>query len=169
MSQATVDRSEIESVERAFIERVWNGREYDYIDETHASNFVGHWLTPEGMAVDRDGLEAFIRESHEGFSDFELSEEFLFVDGDAATVGFEVEGTHDGEYMGIPPTHERVRMTGIYVHRYEDDEIVEAWASWDALGMLQDLKVVPKAFKLQDFLETALTLARRGVVRRTEG
>jgi steroid delta-isomerase-like uncharacterized protein len=155
--------------EQEFVERVWNGREYDLIEEMHTASFVGHWIDPMGGDLDLDGLEAFIRTAHEGFSDFEMTVEFVRVDEDTVTAGFTVSGTHDGEYMGIPPTGEPGNTHGIWVHRYEDGKIAEAWASWDALGQLQQLGVVPETFTLAAFLETGASIAAQGLLKRTRG
>lgn len=45
--------------------------------------------------------------------------------------------------MGIPPTNKRATVTGIDLDRYQNGKVVEAWASYDMLGMLQQLGVVP--------------------------
>ena len=46
--------------------------------------------------------------------------------------------------MRIPPTGKQVSWTGIGIYRIEDDKIVEAWASTDNLGLLQQLGVIPQ-------------------------
>lgn len=168
MSGESLDAAAIEELEREYIDRVWTDGEYEYVAESHADDFVGHWIGPEGGAVDVDGLEEMTRMIRGAFSDFVFDESFVFATDDMAAVGFEAGGTNDGEFMDIPPTDEHVMTTGIYVHRYEDGEIVEAWATWDLLTMLQQMGVVPAGVHLTDFLETALNLARRGILRRTQ-
>ena len=34
-------------------------------------------------------------------------------------------------------------MTGISINRYAAGKVVEVWDSWDGLGMLQQLGVIP--------------------------
>jgi predicted ester cyclase len=41
--------------------------------------------------------------------------------------------------MGIPPTGKRVTFTGISITQFIDGEIVEHWAEFDLLGLLQQL------------------------------
>jgi predicted ester cyclase len=45
--------------------------------------------------------------------------------------------------MGIPPTGKRVAIRGIDILRIAGGKIVEIWANFDLLGMLQQLGVVP--------------------------
>ena len=51
--------------------------------------------------------------------------------------------THEGEYMGIPPTGNQVIMTGITFHRFTEGKVAENWHEYDALGFMQQLGLVP--------------------------
>lgn len=48
-------------------------------------------------------------------------------------------GTHSGEFQGVPATGRQVVATGIGIGRIADGHIAEAWAAYDALGLLQQL------------------------------
>jgi len=165
MATAIQSPEEIREFEQTFVDEVWNGDNYGYIEETHSEDYVGHWFDIEGGEVDKAGLEGFIREAHTGFSDFEMEIEFTVVEDDMGVTGFTVHGTHDGEYAGIPATGNFGSTPGIMVHRFEDGKVVEAWAVWDALGQLQQLGVVPKSFTLASFLETGANMAKQDVLK----
>ena len=45
--------------------------------------------------------------------------------------------------MGIPPSGNTLAITGIDIFRLAGGKIVESWVSVDALGMLQQLGVLP--------------------------
>jgi steroid delta-isomerase-like uncharacterized protein len=168
MSTATKNPEQLKEYEETFVDEVWNAGEFDLFEETVSDDYVGHWFVPGEDAVDRAGFRAFIEEVRRGFPDFEMTPEFMIAEGDMITVGITTTGTHDGEFMGIPPTGERGTTTGIFVHRFDDDGMmVEAWASWDALGMLQRLGVLPKEFTLASLLETGAHMAKEDVLRLT--
>lgn len=168
MTTTMKSAEELKEYERRFAQEVWNDRNYEMIAETHADDFVGHWFDPEREAVDREGLQAFVEAVHEGFSDFHWDVEFVLAEDDMAASGFTVSGTHDGEFMGIPPTDHEVSSPGILVHRFDEDGIVvESWGVWDALGHLQQLGVVPESFSLASFLETGANLAKQDILERT--
>ncbi|MGM0398735.1 MAG: ester cyclase [Halobacteriota archaeon] len=150
------------------VAEVWNEGNMDVLEELTHEDYVGHWFSIEGEDTDRDGLRTFIEEARKGFSDFHMDIEFMVAEDDMITVGFTTTGTHDGEFMGIPPTDVNPGETpGIMVHRVEDGKMVEGWATWDALGMMQSLGLVPEEFHLTDFLETGVNMARQGIMRRT--
>lgn len=160
---------ELETYEQEFVDEVWNGDNYDFIEETHSKDYVGHWFDLDGDDVEQAGLEAFIREVHVGFSDFEMTVEFIVAKDGMPVTGFMVSGTHDGEFFGIPATDNFVSTPGIMVHRFEDGKVDEAWAVWDALGQLQQLGVLPKSFTLASFLETGANLAKQDVLKLAKG
>jgi predicted ester cyclase len=45
--------------------------------------------------------------------------------------------------MGIPPTGNRVEAAGIVFNRISGGKIAESWANYDAMGMMQQLGVIP--------------------------
>lgn len=165
MATTAQQTDEMLEFEQTFVDDVWNGDNYGYIAETHADDYVGYWFTPDGEPATRKDLETFIRTAHEGFSDFHMDIDFTMTDDDRSAVGFTVTGTHDGEYMNIPATGKKGTTHGIMVHRFEDGNVVEAWAVWDALGQFQQLGVIPREFTLTSFLETGANLAKQDVLK----
>jgi predicted ester cyclase len=45
--------------------------------------------------------------------------------------------------MGFDPTGQRFDAEGIIIARIEDGMIAERWASYDALGMMRQLGILP--------------------------
>ncbi len=54
-----------------------------------------------------------------------------------------VNGTHRGEMMGLAPTGKRIQTSGIDVFHREGGKLAEHWATFDALGMLRQIGMVP--------------------------
>jgi predicted ester cyclase len=135
-----------EEIARRFVKEVWNEQKLDVVDELYSPDYVGHWFLPGGETADRESAKEFIRSVHRGFPDYEMNIEFLHASDDEVTVGFTGSGTHEGEFMGIPPeatTPMGGSIPGQITMHIEDGRVVEGWATWDALGMLQALGVVP--------------------------
>jgi predicted ester cyclase len=61
-----------------------------------------------------------------------------------------LRGTHQGEFMGIPPTGRQVTFTGIHISRVAGGKIAEEWGQFDALGMMQQLGVIPAPEQAED-------------------
>jgi SnoaL-like polyketide cyclase len=49
---------------------------------------------------------------------------------------------HRGTFMGAEPTNKELSWTGITIDRISEGRIVESWANWDMMGMMQQLGVV---------------------------
>jgi predicted ester cyclase len=77
------------------------------------------------------------------FPDLHYTVEDLIADGDKVVVRGTLRGTHQGDFMGIPPTGKQVSLTGITIDRIKDGKFVEGWANADMLGLLQQLGVIP--------------------------
>jgi predicted ester cyclase len=52
-------------------------------------------------------------------------------------------GTHQGEFMGVPPSGNRVEITGMTINRVSGSKISETWTIYDALGMMQQIGAMP--------------------------
>jgi C-1 hydroxylase len=77
-----------------------------------------------------------------GFPDLESTIEDLIAERDKVVVHWRAQATHQGEYMGIPPTGNRVNFTGISIYRIEGGQIAESWSVSDLLGMMQQLGAI---------------------------
>jgi len=67
----------------------------------------------------------------------------MVAEGDKVAVRITMNGTHKGEYMGIPPTNKKMTMWMIQIFRIAGGKIVEGWSRTDTLGLMQQLGVVP--------------------------
>ena len=61
------------------------------------------------------------------------------TEGDKVATRWIAHGTHQGEFMGIAPSGQRMSVTGMSFHRIEQGRIQESWDDWDALSMLQNM------------------------------
>jgi predicted ester cyclase len=67
----------------------------------------------------------------------------LVAEGDNVVVRFIAIGTHRGEMAGIPPTGNQVSVKDIDIFRLDNGKVTEFWLSWDQLGMIRQLGVIP--------------------------
>ena len=75
--------------------------------------------------------------------DLHITVEDQVAEGDKVVTRYTTRGTHQGPFMGIPPTGKHVTVTGIVITRFANCKEVEEWANADWLGLLQQLGVVP--------------------------
>jgi predicted ester cyclase len=84
-----------------------------------------------------------------GFPDLESTIEDLIAERDKVVAHWRAQATHQGEYMGIPPTGNRVDFRGISIYRIEGGKIAESWSVSDLLGMMQQLGAVREPGRAQ--------------------
>jgi len=77
------------------------------------------------------------------FPDGKYSLDDMIAEGDKVVLRWTFRGTHQGELMGIPPTGKAVTMAGISIYHLADGMIAGFWESYDKLGLLQQLGVIP--------------------------
>ncbi len=67
----------------------------------------------------------------------------MVAEGDKVVVRYTVEGTQQGELLGVPPSGKRFQTSGISVYRLAEGKIAEQWEQADLLGLMQQLGVIP--------------------------
>lgn len=127
---------------RRLHEEVWNAGNMDIVDELLAEDYVEHNPTVSDEIRGREAYKGNVSAFREAFSEFEIVPEDVIAEGDIVVFRHTGQGTHEGEFMGIEPTGNSFKLSGVVTHRVEDDQIAEAWVNVDALGLLVQLGVV---------------------------
>jgi steroid delta-isomerase-like uncharacterized protein len=127
-------------VQRRVIEEVFNRGDLDLVDELFSQNHVQH--DPSGPQVGQ-GTEEFkgtVSAIRAAFPDLHMQIEDHIAEGDRVVTRWVGSDTHRGDFMGVPPTGNRVSMTGTVIDRFADGKIEESWNLYDALGMLTQME-----------------------------
>jgi steroid delta-isomerase-like uncharacterized protein len=131
---------------RRIFEDVWNRKNLDAIDDLIAADYVHHDPnSPPANGI--DGYKQFVDQYMKAFPDAHFTIHDAFTEGENEVTRWTVVGTHEGELTGIPPTGRSISVTGISIARIANGKIIESWNNWDALGMMQQLGVVPSDAK----------------------
>lgn len=95
-----------------------------------------------GKPIDPPGIEGVSRrfaEFHDSFQFDKIDNVVTFGDGEYLANVYEVEATHGGEYEGVAPTNQRVKINGIGVLRVQDGRVTEYYDAYDTAGILPQL------------------------------
>ena len=136
---STVDANK--AAARAVFEVVDHGR-LDELDAVVDPAYVLHDPSMPEEVRGVDGVKEMVEAYREAFG-LRVTVEHQFADGDYVATRYTARGTHNAEFMGIPPTGREGAVSGICISRFRDGMIVEEWDSWDALGLLQQLGGLP--------------------------
>ena len=132
---------------RRLFEEVWNKGNLKVADELFAANYTHHDpSTPEiGRGPESEKKRATLYRT--AFQDFRLAIEDIIDEGETVMARWSCRGVHKGELNGIAPTGKQFAITGISIARFAGGKMVEGWVNWDALGLMQQLGVVPELGK----------------------
>lgn len=137
---ATQARKNKEVVQRFISEA--NDQNYDQIAKLVTADYTRHDPDTPG---DERGPEPFVealRQLHEAFPDSEVHIGELAAEDDLVAFEGTMTGTHEGVFRGIEPTRATFEIPGNAMHRIEDGQIAETWATWNFLGAFQQLGVI---------------------------
>jgi steroid delta-isomerase-like uncharacterized protein len=130
------------SIARRWIEEGWNRGNLAVVDQIYAPNYVQHEPAPVPV-TSSEALKHYVAGYRGAFPDLSFTIDDLIAEEDKVVWRFTSTGTNRGSFMGIPPTGKPGSVSGIVIYRFENSRIVEAWVNIDALGLMQQLGVIP--------------------------
>jgi len=129
-------------VRRFFDEVVSNGN-LGVVDELCSPDYRVHATLSGPDAIDRDQVKELVRSFRSSFPDARITIEDIVAEGDLVAARLREEGTHAGEFKGIPPTDRRVTYGSMTFLRIIDGKIVDHWGLLDMTSLLQQLRGSP--------------------------
>ena len=130
------------AIVRRFVDEVQSKGNIDAIDELCSPGFVNH-SAPPGVPSNCEGVKQVTAMFRQAFPDSYFTIEDMVAEGDKVATRKTFHGTHQGEFMGIPPTGQQVSIGLIDIVRIVDGKVVEHWSMGDNLGMMQQLDIIP--------------------------
>ena len=127
---------------RHFVEEAQSQGRLEVLDELVAPTVVNH-TAPPGVPPDREGIRQLSALFRAAFPDGRMTVEDMIAEGDRVATRKTFRGTHQGAFMGLPPTGKPVEIGLIDLVRVVDGRIIEHWNAVDTLGLLQQLGVLP--------------------------
>ncbi len=128
---------------RRFVDEVQSAGNIDAIDELCSPEFVNH-SAPPGVPSNCEGVKQLTAMFRRAFPDSYFTVEEMIAEGDKVVTRKTFHGTHEGEFMGIPPSGRSVSMGLIDIVRASEGRVVEHWSMGDNLGLMQQLGVIPQ-------------------------
>ncbi len=123
---------------RRLFDEVLNGGRLDLLDALIAPGYVENSPAPS-QAAGAAGVKAKIEGLRRAFPDVRFVLEELVGEGPIVAARYHWKGTHEGPFLGIPPTGRRVSVRGMDFYRFADGWLVEHWDNVDEFGMLSQL------------------------------
>ena len=128
---------------RQLVEDAINQGNMSVIEEFLIPDFIEHEELPPGIPPGREAPKVLFTMLRSAFPDLKATIEHLIAEGDEVVLHMTWTGTHEGEFMGIPPTGKRISINVIDILGMAEGKLVEHWGVMDSMTMMQQLGVVP--------------------------
>jgi steroid delta-isomerase-like uncharacterized protein len=112
------------------------------LEELYGPDYVYHGPGAFGNA-DLAATKQMVRAFFTAFPEQHVTVEDLIAEGDKVVSRYTFRATHQGEFMGVPPTGKGMTVSGIMISRFAGGKWVEDWDSPDALSLMQQLGAIP--------------------------
>ena len=132
------------AIVRRLFEELWNKGNLSLADQLFTPNYTHHdSSSPDfGHGPESERKRATLYRT--AFPDLRLTIEDLIAEGDTVMARWSCHGTHKGDLNGMAPTGKQVTISGVTIARLLNGKLAESHVNWDALGMMQQLGVVPQ-------------------------
>lgn len=129
------------AIVRRYIEQVLSNQRLDLLDEFFVDTVELHGVGPS--IIGRTAVVEWYAMFAAAFPDWHTTIDDMVAEGDKVVVRITSNGTHQGEFQGLPATGKPYTQNAIAIFRLTNGKIVEAWVQTDILSMMQQLGLMP--------------------------
>jgi steroid delta-isomerase-like uncharacterized protein len=132
MSKAKSNKEIVE----ALCETVFVRHDLSTLDECMRDDYIQHNAdVPQGKA----GFKAFFEATFKAIPDFKYTLRKIVAEGDLVFMHSTTTGTHEGAWIGMPATGNRLNFDVVDMFRLEDGMIAEHWDVADTLSLFTQI------------------------------
>jgi len=124
---------------RAFIAAAYCHADLAAIDAYLAPELVDH-SPMSGLPPTRDGLRLLFAALRTAFPDLQATIHDQVAEGDKVVTRKTLTGTHEGPFLDLPPTGNRVSFEVIDILRLAGGRVIERWCVIDQLALLRTIR-----------------------------
>lgn len=117
----------------------FNRKDLSVFDELFGPDYVLHAAGSPDV-VGPQVLKSMVSQTFSGLSDINLVAEDMLAEGDRVATRWTLTAIHTGVFMGIQPTNNKIRISGIIIDRFKGGKSVEAWEVYDSHSLVHQLE-----------------------------
>ncbi len=144
------------AIVRRLIEELWNKGNLSLADQLFAPNYQHHDASSPDFGRGPESEKKRATLYRTAFPDIHLMIEDIIAEGETVMTRWSCHGTHKGDLNGIAPTGKQFTISGVTIARLANGKMTEGYVNWDALGLMQQLGVVPELAKTKAQVATAI-------------
>ncbi len=124
-----------------FMDECWSQGNLNTVMELVANDCRYHDPVFPSLTSGAENIKNHIQTCRNGFPDLTFATDDTIAERNEVVVHWTGTGTHKGEFLGMPPTNKKASVTGTSIFRIEDGKIVEEWANWNLMSMMEQLGI----------------------------
>src|SRR6266568_9001723 len=133
--------TENKEIARAFMEECWNKGKMDVLRELMSDDCRYHDPAFPSLAAGADNIKQHILTCRNGFPDLTFTIDDMIAERNEVVIHWTVQGTHKANFLGMPATNRKATVSGTSISRIEGHKIVETWANWNLMSLMEQLGV----------------------------
>jgi|SRR6478609_5092523 len=112
----------------------------EVFDQIFHKDFINHTSAP-GVSNGKEGvINTFFGILRPALSEMKIEIYDQIAEGDKVTTRKAITGIHTGVWLGIPPTHKKVKIDVIDIVTVKDGKYLEHWGMNNLQAVLAELK-----------------------------
>ena len=127
---------------KALVRRLFeeSDRRKTFPGELCATGFTVH--PPGTPPMNLEAFQQFVAMYYTAFADLSVNVEQMVAEGDRVAVRVVAQGTHTGEFRGIPASGKKVSVVNHAFARITGGKIAEWWTSPDTMGLMRQIGAI---------------------------
>ena len=128
------------AIVRRYFTEVLTAGNLELIDTLIAQDYVSHYPAGYELGGGPEDVRQIVSSVRRAFPDVHFTVEDLIAEGEKVVCRWTFQGVQEEDFMGIPASGRKATVMGIAIYRVVNKQIVEAWFTWDALGLMRQLE-----------------------------
>jgi steroid delta-isomerase-like uncharacterized protein len=131
-------------IARRFMDECWSEGRLEAIPELVSENCSIHDPAFPSLTAGADSMKRHISTCREGFPDLKFNIDDTIAERNEVVLHWTARGTHKGQFLGMAPTNKQATVSGTSIFRIDDGKIVEQWADWNLMSLMEQLGMAPR-------------------------
>jgi len=124
---------------RNYYDECWNRGMLDRIGEFVSKDCRYHDPVFPSLGPGLNSLRGHIGMCRTAFPDLRFTIDDVIAERDEVVIHWTAQGTQQGQFLSLPPTRKFAVVSGTSIYRIANDKIVEQFADWNLLTLLEQL------------------------------
>ncbi len=129
------------AIVRRYFDEVLSAGNIELIETLISATYASHYPAGYELGGGPEDVRQIVTSVRRAFPTVRFTVDDLIAEGDKVVCRWTFHGVQEGDFMGIPASGRKATVMGIAVYRIVNNQIAEAWFTWDALGLMRQLDV----------------------------